>query len=261
MEILLYIILATLAVSLISFIGILVLFFSEKILEKILLILVSLASGGLLGGAFFHLIPESVHEFGDDKLLNLFGFVLFGFVLFLLIEQLLHWHHYHHIHGSIKEQEKCIKKKPVAYLILVADGVHNFIDGLIIAAAFVVNPVVGVITTIAVALHEIPQEIGDFGILVYGGFKKVKALIFNFISASTIIVGGIVGFLVAESVEGVMVYLLPIAAGGFIYIAASDLVPEIKHGKKGARMVINFLVFLLGIAMMYILRMLPFGGH
>ena len=236
---------------------------SKKTLDKILLILVALAGGSLMGGAFLHLIPEAIHEIGHDhdQLGNVFLFVILGFLLFLLIEQYLHWHHHHHLHEHPDEHEKCCKNKPVVYLILVADGVHNFIDGLIIAASFVVNPAVGVITTVAVALHEIPQEIGDFGVLVYGGFKKGKALLFNFLSAAIAIVGGVVGFFIAESAEGLIVYLLPIAAGGFIYIAASDLVPEIKHGDRGTRMALNFIVFLIGIGLMLLMKYLPFAAH
>ena len=258
---LLYIILATVAVSLISLVGVLVLALAKKTLDKILLVLVALAGGGLMGGAFLHLIPEAIGEIGHepDQLRNVFLFVIFGFLIFLLIEQYLHWHHHHHLHQHPDQHEKCCKNKPVTYLILVADSAHNFIDGLIIAASFVVNPAVGIVTTIAVALHEIPQEIGDFGVLVYGGFKRGKALLFNFLSAAVAIVGGIVGFFIAEGAENLIVYLLPIAAGGFIYIAASDLVPEIKHGDRGARMAMNFIVFLIGIGLMLLMKFLPFA--
>jgi len=233
------------------------------VLDKVLLVLVALAGGGLMGGAFLHLIPEAIDEIGHDhdQMLFVFLFVIVGFVLFLLIEQYLHWHHHHHMHEHPDEHEKCCKNKPVTYLILVADGFHNLIDGLIIAASFVVSPTVGIITTIAVALHEIPQEIGDFGVLVYGGFKRAKALLFNFISAAIAIVGGVFGFFLAEYTEGLMVYLLPIAAGGFIYIAASDLVPEIKRGDRGKRMALNFVVFLIGISLMLLMKLLPFGEH
>lgn len=238
-------------------------FFTEKTLDKILLVLVALAGGGLMGGAFLHLLPEAIHEFEHKggEILTVFLFVILGFVLFLMIEQYLHWHHHHHLHDHQDGRKDCCPKKPVAYLILVADGFHNLIDGLIIAASFIVNPAVGIITTIAVALHEIPQEIGDFGVLVHGGYKRGKALLFNFISASIAIVGGVVGFFIAESIEGAMVYMLPIAAGGFIYIAASDLVPEIKHGERGLRMLLNLFVFLLGIGLMLLMHFIPGLEH
>jgi len=261
METLLYIILATLAVSLMSFLGVVVLMFSKKVLDKILLVLVALAGGGLMGGAFLHLLPESIESIGHDagSLQKIFLFVIVGFVLFLLIEQFLHWHHHHHVHEHAGAHEQPHNKKPMSYLIIFGDGVHNLIDGLIIAASFIVSPEVGIITTVAVALHEIPQEIGDFGVLIYGGFKKAKALLFNFLSGLTAVVGGVIGYLFAESAESAILYLLPIAAGGFIYIAASDLVPEIKHGDKGKRLALNFVVFLIGIGLMFVLKFLPFG--
>ncbi|MBU1705433.1 ZIP family metal transporter, partial [Patescibacteria group bacterium] len=182
-----YIILATLAVSLISFVGVLTLAISKKMLDKILLILVALAGGGLMGGAFLHLIPESLQALGEGQdATKIFVFVILGFLLFLLIEQYLHWHHHHCAKGETCEQdEHHHDAKPMSRLILFGDGVHNLIDGLVIAASFVVNPGVGLVTTMAVALHEIPQEIGDFGVLVYGGYKKGKALLFNFLSGLT----------------------------------------------------------------------------
>ncbi len=260
MTTLLWIILATLAVSLISFVGVLTLIVSRKSLDKILLVLVALAAGGLMGGAFLHLIPESIEVIGTDheSLLKIFLFVIFGFCIFLLIEQYLHWHHHHHVHEHAEEHEH-LSKKPLSYLILIGDGVHNLIDGLIIAASFIVSPSVGLITTLAVALHEIPQEIGDFGVLVYSGLKKGKALIFNFISGLTAVVGGLFGFILAERAETAVLFLLPIAAGGFIYIAASDLVPEIKHGERGRKMALHFIVFLLGISFMLLIKFLPLG--
>ncbi|MFH1142284.1 MAG: ZIP family metal transporter, partial [Candidatus Uhrbacteria bacterium] len=248
----------------ISFVGVLTLMVSKKALDKILLLLVALAGGGLMGGAFLHLIPESIHAIGHEEkaISNIFIFVLVGFLLFLLVEQCLHWHHHHHLHNHACEYEKKISKnKALSSLILFGDGVHNLIDGLIIAASFIVSPAVGIVTTIAVALHEIPQEIGDFGVLVYSGYKRWKALLFNFLSGLTAVIGGVLGYIFAERAESAVLFLLPIAAGGFIYIAASDLVPEIKHGERGSKMVLHFLVFLLGIAIMLLFKFLPFGEH
>ena len=258
---LLYILIATLSISLISFIGVFVLMLSKTVLQKVLLILVALAGGGLMGGAFLHLIPESIAEIGSDEksLLTIFALVIFGFCLFLIIEQFLHWHHHHHVHESDCDHCEEKKKKPMSYLILFGDGVHNLIDGLIIAASFMISPMTGVITTIAVALHEIPQEIGDFGVLVYSGFKRWKALLANFLSGLTAVLGGLIGYIFAAQVEGSIVYLLPVAAGGFLYIAASDLVPEIKHGKNAKRLALNFFVFLLGISLMLLMKFLPFA--
>lgn len=263
MLILLYIIIATLSVSIISFVGVFTLSLSQKIVDKILLILVALAGGGLLGGAFLHLIPEAIETIGHehDQLVRIFLFVLVGFLIFLLVEQWLHWHHHHHTHNHPCEKGviDVSNKTTLPYLILFGDGVHNLIDGLIIAASFLVSVRVGIITTLAVALHEIPQEIGDFGVLVYGGYRRWKALVYNFLSGITALIGGVLGFFFAEYAQGAALYLLPLAAGGFIYIAASDLVPEIKHNTKAKTSAVYFMVFILGISLMLLMKYLPFG--
>lgn len=239
MDILFLILISTFLISLIAFVGILTLLLKEKLLEKILLFLVSLAAGALMGGAFLHLIPEAIKEFYN---FNIFIYVLIGFVLFFLIEKILHWRHCH--------QEKC-DVHTFAYMSLFGDAVHNFIDGLIIAASFITNIQLGIVTSLAVALHEIPQEIGDFGILVYGGFKKIKALFLNFIIALTAILGGIVGYFLSSYVGSFVMFLLPFAAGGFIYIAASDLIPEIRKEVNIKKAFYNFGIFILGILIMY----------
>lgn len=239
---LLWIILSTFLVSLISFIGVLTLSIKQKILNKILLHLVSLSAGALMGGAFLHLLPESIEE---SKNLNVFLYVLVGFIIFFLIEKLLHWRHCHKQNCSIHT---------FAYMNLVGDCIHNIIDGLIIAAGFITNIQLGIVTTLAVAMHEIPQEIGDFGVLVYGGFKKTKAVFLNFVCALTAILGGILGYLLSGNIASSSMFLLPFAAGGFIYIAASDLIPEIKKEINVKSWTITFLVFLLGILIMYCVR-------
>ena len=237
--VLIQILVATFIVSLIAFVGILTFLLREEWLKKALLILVALSSGALLGGAFLHLLPEAVSKLGAD--LNVFLYLLLGFCLFFILEQFLHWHHQHDEAHSVK---------PFTYLILVGDGVHNFIDGLVIAASFIASYPVGIVTTLAVALHEIPQELGDFGALVYGGFGKKRALVFNYISAITAIVGGVIGYFASSIMSASTVYLIPFAAGTFIYIAAADLIPEIKHAVSIRRSIIHFCVFLAGIGIM-----------
>ena len=234
----------------IAFIGALTLFLKEKLLDKILLSLISFSAGALIGGAFLHLIPEAIVQVGleETALLKIFLYLIFGFCFFFILEQFIRWHHHHALHHP--------EIAPFSYLILVSDGVHNFIDGLIIAASFVVCFPVGVATALAVAFHEIPQEIGDFGVLVYGGFKKVQALFLNFLSAIVAIFGGIVGFFLAEKIGQSIVFLLPFAAGNFIYIAAADLIPEIRHKASDKKSIINFFVFLLGIAFMLLLKLI-----
>ena len=246
MGILFFIIIATFLISLIAFIGVLILFLREALLNKLLLFLVAFSAGALIGGAFLHLLPEAIQEAGADQTFNVFLYLILGFVVFFILENFIHWHHHH-----AKDHPAIM---PFSYLILISDAIHNFIDGLIIAASFVVAVPIGIVTALAVALHEIPQEIGDYGILIYGGFKRVKALFLNFFSATTIIFGGIVGFLLAEKIGESIVFLLPFAAGNFIYIAASDLIPEIRKERDTKKSLLSFAFFLIGIAIMYLAK-------
>ncbi len=243
METFTYIFASTLVISLISLIGVITLAMSDKLLGKILLLLVSFSAGALMGGAFLHLIPEAVENFQGS---NIYSYILIGFISFFLVEKILHWRHCHD--GDCKVHS-------FAYMNLFGDSVHNFLDGLAIAASFVTSIPLGVTTTIAVALHEIPQEIGDFGVLVYGGFKKLTALSLNFITAMTSIAGGVVGFLLAGYPEFASL-LIPFTAGGFIYIAASDLIPEIRKETSLVRGGASFLFFIFGILIMLGLKIL-----
>ncbi|MDA2936614.1 ZIP family metal transporter, partial [Patescibacteria group bacterium AH-259-L05] len=207
---------------------------------------VAFSAGALIGSAFLHLIPEAIEMVGSQQVLTIFLYVIIGFCTFFILENFISFHH-HIVTGHEK-------RDPFSYLVLISDAVHNFLDGLIIAASFIAAIPIGIVTAVAVGLHEIPQEIGDFGILVYGGFKKTRALVLNFISASTVIVGGIVGFFLIGKVEQLIIFLLPFAAGNFIYIASSDLVPEIKHRVNIGASIIHFFIFLLGIVLMALLR-------
>ena len=242
-----YIFFATFIVSLISFIGIFTLTLKDKILDQILLILIGLSAGALMGGAFLHLLPEAVE---NSKELDIFLLVLVGFILFFLIEKVLHWRHCHKGECDVHT---------FRYMNLIGDAIHNFIDGLIMAASFVVSIPLGITTTIAIATHEIPQEIGDFGVLIYGGFSKKKALLLNFIVALTAVLGGIVGYFISNRVENIVLYILPFAAGGFIYIAATDLVPEIRKELDMKKYMATLLVFICGIIIMWITKVI-FGG-
>jgi zinc and cadmium transporter len=219
----------------------------EKFLEKILLTLVSLSAGALIGGAFLHLIPESVKKSSE---LSIFIFVLIGFTLFFLIEKLLHWRHCH--------KNKC-GTHTFTHMSLIGDAIHNFIDGLIIAASFVADIRLGIVTSIAMALHEIPQEIGDFGVLIYGGYSKTRALFLNFVCALTAIFGGIIGYFLSKYSESSLLFLLPFAAGGFIYIAASDLMPEMRKETDLKKLLFNLGIFILGIMIMYLVKII--GGE
>ena len=246
MHTLFLIILSTFLVSLVSFVGVFTLALKNKFLDKILFYLVALSVGGLMGGAFLHLLPEATEKLGSS---NVFILSLAGFFLFLIIEKIIHWRHCH--------KGEC----PVhafAYMNLVGDGVHNFIDGLVMAAAFLTGPGIGTASAIAIFLHEIPQEIGDFGVLVYGGFSRKKALFFNFLTALAAVAGGIFGFYLFSLSQIASSFLLPVAAGGFIYIAASDLIPEIRKEPNLKKSALNYLVIFLGILAMYLLKFLEF---
>jgi len=239
MSTLLLILASTLIVSLISLIGIVTLSIKERMLQKILLMLVSLSAGALMGGAFLHLIPEAI---SNSMATNTFIYILVGFLVFFLIEKILHWRHCH--------MEKC-EVHTFAYMNLFGDSVHNFIDGLIIAASFVADINLGIVATFAVAIHEIPQEMGDFGVLIYGGFKKTKALLMNFATALLAIAGGVSGYLLSSYTSSFVIFLLPFAAGGFIYIAASDLIPELRKETSLTKSMLNFVVFIIGILIIY----------
>lgn len=236
-------ILCTFLVSLIAFVGMLSLTIKEKLLNKILVLLVALSAGSLMGGAFLHLIPESLDLAGAGH--DVFSYTIIGFVSFFLVEKLLYWRHCH--------KGKCYVHS-FAYMNLFGDAVHNFIDGLIIAASFVTNLSLGVVTTFAIALHEVPQEIGDFGVLVYAGFGKSRALVLNFLAAISVVAGGVFGFFLSDFVKSSVPFLLPFAAGGFIYVGASDLIPEIKEEKDLKKSLSSFFVFLVGILIMFLVK-------
>lgn len=245
MDALIYILISTFAIAFIAFIGIFTLAIKEKILNKILLILVSLSAGALMGGALLHLLPEAIEE-AEGTDFNVFLVVLIGFVLFFLIEKVLHWRHCH--------KGKC-DVHTFQYMNLIGDSIHNFIDGLIISAGFIASIEIGITTVIAIAAHEIPQEIGDFGVLIYGGFKKKKAIVLNFVVALMIMLGGIVGYFISSIVNQSVIFLLPFAAGGFIYIAATDLVPEIKKELEIKKSMATIFVFICGILIMWLIKL------
>lgn len=240
-----YAIVSVILVSLISLTGALFLSFRRKRLKSILLFLVSLAVGGLFGDAFIHLLPEAFEKLGAGISTSLY--VLLGIVLFFVVEKFLRWRHCH-------EVECEHHPAPVlAMMNLIGDGVHNLIDGMLIGASYLVSIPLGITTTLAVVLHEIPQEIGDFGILVHSGLSVRKALAFNLLSALTAVLGAIISLVVGPHVEGYASILVPITAGGFIYIAGADLIPELTHEPKIPSSLWQLAGILLGIAMMAVL--------
>jgi zinc and cadmium transporter len=246
-EVWIYTLASVVIVSLISLVGILALSIKDNILKKVLIFFVSFSAGALLGDAFIHLLPEIVEEEGFG--LNISLSVLLGILMFFVLEKLIYWRHCHiltsdsHVHTF-------------TYMNLVGDGVHNFIDGMIIAGSFMVSISLGVATTIAVILHEVPQEIGDFSVLIYGGFKKKKAIFYNLMAALTAIIGAIIILILGEELTDLHVILVPFTAGGFIYIAGTDLIPELKKDIKFSASVAQMVALILGISIMISLVLL-----
>ncbi len=239
------IILATLLLSAISLISIFFLSLKKETLGKITHYLVALSAGAMMGAAFLHMLPESL-EFLDEKLV--FATTLAGFMAFFILEKVLHWHHCHNVGQH---------KHTLGYMNLAGDGLHNFIDGLVVAAAFMVDTSVGIVVSLAVASHELPQEISDFGVLLHSGWERIKALKANAVISLTMVLGGILGYFLINQVESILPYLMAFAAGGFIYISASDLVPELKEESSLKKSALHILVFLAGI----IMTMLFERGH
>lgn len=240
-----YTILSTVVVSLISFIGVFTLALKEEALKKITIFMVSLSAGTLLGDSFLHLMPEAVEK--NSGSFSIWLWLLGGIMVFFILEKVISWRHCHtascenHIH----------KLGPMN---LIGDCVHNFIDGIIIAISFLISPAIGIATTLAIITHEIPQEIGDFGILIHSGYTKTRALYLNFLSAIFSILGAVVGMLAGVQIENFINYVTPLAAGGFIYIAAADIIPELHKETKISQSLKQLISILAGIGIMLILR-------
>jgi len=241
-EVALYAIGSTLLVSLLSLVGLFTLSLRESVLSKYVFVLVSLAVGALLGDAFIHLIPEAFEEIENTFALSLS--ILGGILLFFVLEKVLHWHHYH---GT---EDEAHALHPVGKMLLITDGVHNFIDGVIIGVSFLAGIEVGIATTLAVILHEIPQEIGDFGVLIHAGYTRAKALFLNFLSALFAVAGVVLALLLGEVAESVTVLLVPFAVGGFIYIAMADLIPELHKTRIVHQSLVQFVAIIIGVAAM-----------
>ncbi len=245
-----YALTAVILISLISLVGLFTISIKEAFLSKITLILVAFAAGSLLGAAFFDILPEAI-ESGGEKI---FSYVFAGVMIFFAMEKYIYWRHCH--------DRECQKHyHPMTYLNLVGDALHNFVDGALIAAGFSVGIPLGIVATFAIAAHEIPQEIGDFAILIHGGFSRARALLFNFISALTAILGALATFFFAKNVEGIIPIILAIAGGGFIYVAAVDLIPEIHKETDKRNIVIQSVALLLGIAIIFTLTNLFHHEH
>ena len=238
MSTLTWIVVAGLGMSALALVGAITVFMSASTLDRIVLPMVGLAAGSLLGGAFFHMLPESVDALGNGT--GAYLAVVVGFIVFFVLEQFLHWHHCHRAEHS--------EHRPLGHLVLLADGLHNLIGGLAVGGAFVVDIRVGIVTWLVAAAHEVPQELGDFGVLVHSGWQRRSALAWNLASALTFLVGALVAYALAERVQ--VAYLLPFAAGNFLYIGAADLLPEITSETRTRDKLETSGTFLVGLGIL-----------
>ncbi len=233
-------------VSLISLVGVLALSFSTDRLKKISLLLVSLAAGTLIGDVFLHLLPEALEESAEPT--RIWLGVIAGVLLFFILEKIIHWRHCHIPTGSDHPH-------PLGKMNLIGDGLHNFFDGMLIAGAFTVDTTLGIATTIAVIVHEIPQEIGDFGVLIHAGYSRARALLMNFLSALCAFAGALAVVIWSGMSEQVGTILVPLTAGGFLYIAISDLIPELKKENRLSASAVQLLMIVVGLGCMYALKL------
>ena len=229
--------------SAIAMVGSVTLLLSQRVLKKVLLPLVAFAAGALIGGALFHMLPASMIQL--ENVILAFQYFALGFVIFLALEQFLHWHHCHRQYVEHRE--------PATYLILLADGLHNFLGGLAIGSIFLVDITLGINAWVAAAAHEVPQELGDFGVLVKGGWKKGRALLYNVFSGLSFPLGGILAYFAAESWQVNTDFLIAFGAGNFVYIGASDLIPQVNKGKNIREHLTNFFAFCLGLGVLFLL--------
>lgn len=232
---------AVIFVSLLSLLGAFFLILQRRTFEALITFTLAVSSGVLLGATFFDLLPESYNALGQTAYICVVG----GMISFFILEKFIHWHH-------CLEGEDC-DEKPVAYLSLVGDGIHNFLDGAVIAVAFLTSIPLGITATLAVVAHEIPHELGDFSILIYAGFGNAKALLYNFLSALTAVLGTLVVFLFANAVSLLSPYLIGFAAGNFLYIAASDLIPELHQKRRLSTSLLQTLCLVGGVVFIWIL--------
>lgn len=245
-DVLFYTLISVILVSIISLIGIFALSLKTKSLEKILIYMIAFAAGALLGDVFIHILPE-ISKQGFRFYASVY--ILLGIVTAFIIEKIIHWRHCHYI--TCKEHPHHLSK-----MNLIGDAVHNFIDGIIIGISYLISIPVGIATTLAVIFHEIPQEIGDFGVLIYSGFTRKKAIAFNFLISLTAILGAVIALIIGASSHSLLMVILPFAAGNFIYIATADLIPELHKDAHLSRSLGQLIFFILGIAIMFLLTLL-----
>ena len=244
---------SVLAVSLVSLVGLFTISMDEARVRRLATLFISFAVGALLGDAFIHLIPEIFQgESGNAAPLGASLLILFGIMIFFIVEKLLR-----HSHGVLHEHhhgQPAVHRPELAVINVLGDAIHNFIDGVLIGASYLVSPELGISTTIAVLFHEVPQEFADFGILIHSGLTVRKAVLVNLGSASVAILGTAVSLIAGSiALEAVTASLLPITAGGFVYLAAADLIPELQHDRTWGALFAQTSLIIIGIAIMGLL--------
>jgi zinc and cadmium transporter len=230
--------------SMIALVGVITFALAEQTRERLILPLVAFSAGSLLGGALLHMIPEATARSGGA--VSVYLWVTAGFTAFLAFEQFLHWHHWHSDAPELKS--------PLSHMMVIGDSVHNFLGGVAVAGSFIVDIRLGITTWLVAAAHEVPQELGKYGVLIHGGWSRGRALMVSFLSSLTFLVGGIVAYAVSFGLD--VGFLVPFAAGNFLYIAASDLVPEVnRHHHLGVNL-LHFASFSAGIALLLAIKVL-----
>jgi zinc and cadmium transporter len=228
--------------SAIALIGVITFPLPQATRDRLILPLVAFSAGSLLGGALLHMIPEAVAR--NSGSLSVYLWVMAGFTAFLALEQFLHWHHWHH--SSTDE------KSSLSHLMVIGDSLHNFLGGLAVAGAFIVDIRLGITTWLVAAAHEVPQELGKYGVLLLGGWSRGRALLVSGLSSLTFLLGGIFAYVISREVD--VSFLVPFAAGNFLYIAASDLVPEVnRHHLLGTNL-LHFSSFAAGLASLLVIK-------
>ncbi|WP_374586144.1 ZIP family metal transporter [Pseudoduganella sp.] len=236
--------------------------FSFALLSKVVEKMVSLSVGIMLSTSLLHALPEAFESGADPR--HLFGALLAGLLAFFLLEKLAilrHSHHHehdghHHHHGHDKQEAG-----RAGWMILVGDGMHNFTDGILIAAAFLANPQLGIVTGIAIIAHEIPQEIGDFIVLLNAGFSRKRAYVYNLLCSLLSVAGGLLGYYTLDKATNLIPYVLVFASSGFIYIAVSDLMPQMQRRATMRETIPQVLLIALGVAIVLFLTAAAHDTH
>lgn len=240
-----YTLLSITAISLVSLVGIVFLIWQKSFLDKVVAWLVSLSVGALLGDTFFHLLPEAVEK---NNGLVTWLLVVVGIIIFLILEKIIHWRHCHISTSSDHPH-------PVGLMNTLGDVFHNFFDGMIVAGSYLVSPELGMVTTLAILAHEVPQEIGDFGILLFSGYSRSRALLINFLTALSAFLGALAIYVIGPAIQNFADYVVPLTAGGFIYIAVADLLPELQKESRALHSLKQIIGILCGLAIMLLFKL------